>query len=174
MLLSNNTILITGGSSGIGMALATQLLQLGNEVIVTGRSEKALLDFKQKHPTIHVKVSDAGSQSDRISLASQVVREFPHLNVLINNAGIQRQVGLPTAEPWDATAQEIDINFAAPIHLSLLLIPHLRTQAQSAHSQHHVGFGIRAAFAHADLLRHEGGAPLLHFVAPRSAESSIN
>ena len=131
MVLSNNTILITGGSSGIGMALAERFLQAGNTVIITGRGERALLDLKRKHPTLHIKVSDAGSAADRIALASEVVREFPSLNILINNAGIQRRVTMPANEPWEETGREIDINLAAPIHLSSLLIPHLRAQSHA-------------------------------------------
>ena len=129
MQLSKNTILITGGSSGIGMALAEKLLNFGNVVVVTGRNEKTLLDLKRKLPALHIKVSDAGSADDRIRLASQIVSEFPSLNVLINNAGIQRRVEIPATDAWEDTAREIDINLAGPIHLSSLLIPHLRTQA---------------------------------------------
>jgi uncharacterized oxidoreductase len=131
MDLKGNTILVTGGSSGIGMAIAERFLALGNEVIITGRREAALNAFKEKHPGVHLKVSDAGSAQERIELAAWVVREFPRLNVLINNAGIQRRVNLREAEPWADTASEIDINLGGPIHLSALLVPHLQKQAQA-------------------------------------------
>jgi uncharacterized oxidoreductase len=131
MRLTDNTFLITGGSSGIGMALAERLLELGNEVIVTARGEAALQDLKRKHPALHIKVSDAGSADDRRTLVSEVTREFPRLNVLINNAGIQRKVDVPANEPWEETGREIDINLAAPIHMSALLIPHLSTRADA-------------------------------------------
>lgn len=132
MQLNNNTILLTGGSSGIGMALAERLLELGNEIIVTGRGEKALHDLKRQHPKLNIKVSDAGVAEDRVELVAHVLREFPKLNVLVNNAGIQRKVSFPTNEPWEETAQEIDINLGAPIHLSSLLVPHLKNQANAA------------------------------------------
>jgi uncharacterized oxidoreductase len=131
MDLKGNTILITGGSSGIGMALAERFLALGNEVIITGRGEAALNAFERKHPSVHVKVNDAGSAEERSELAAWVVREFPRLNVLINNAGIQRRVNLREAEPWADTASEIDINLGGPIHLSALLAPHLQTQPKA-------------------------------------------
>jgi uncharacterized oxidoreductase len=131
MQLTNNTILVTGGSSGIGMALAKRLLEPGNEVVVTGRSEKALRELKAQHPGMNVKMSDAGSASARVELAAQIVREFPKLNILINNAGIQRKVSIPTNEPWEETEREISINLAAPVHLSSLFAPHLRRQADS-------------------------------------------
>ncbi len=128
MELTDNTILITGGSSGIGMALAERFIALGNDVIVTGRREQALQTFKRDHPGAHIKISDAGSAADRVELAAWVTQQFPKLNVLINNAGIQRKINLQRAEPWADTQQEIEINLCAPIHLSSLLIPHLETR----------------------------------------------
>jgi uncharacterized oxidoreductase len=128
MQFKDNTILITGGSSGIGMAMAERFLELGNEVVVTGRREAALSAFKARQPRVHTKVSDAGNAQARVELAAWVVREFPRLNVLINNAGIQRKPSLREAEPWSDTAAEIDINLGAPIHLSTLLVPHLQKQ----------------------------------------------
>jgi uncharacterized oxidoreductase len=131
MDLKGNTILVTGGSSGIGMAIAARFIELGNEVIVTGRRVEALQAFKDKHPSAHIKVNDAGNPKDRVELAEWAVREFPRLNVLINNAGIQRKLSLAKAEPWADTAQEIDINLGGPIHLSSLLVPHLEKQAKA-------------------------------------------
>lgn len=128
MQLEGNTILLTGGSSGIGAALAARLLSRGNEVIVTGRRESALRDFQARHPMVHIKVNDAGDPAARSELAAWVTDTFPRLNVLINNAGIQRKVDVQTAEPWSETAQEIDINLGGPIQLSSLLIPHLAKQ----------------------------------------------
>jgi uncharacterized oxidoreductase len=128
MHLTNNTILITGGSSGIGMALAARFLELGNEVIVTGRRAASLESFKARHQSVHIKVSDAGNPQDRVELQRWAVENFPRLNVLINNAGIQRKFDLQQAEPWSDTAQEIEINLGAPIHLCALFVPHLQRQ----------------------------------------------
>jgi uncharacterized oxidoreductase len=131
MQLNNNTILITGGTSGIGMALATRFLDLGNEVIICGRDEKKLQMMKDKYPKIHIKICDTGKEKDRIELWNSVSKEFPQINVLINNAGIQRKVDLKKPEAWSDTDQEIAVNIGGPIHLSMLAIPHLMKQKHS-------------------------------------------
>jgi uncharacterized oxidoreductase len=130
MKISGNTILITGGSSGIGMALTERFLAAGNDVIVCGRRENLLADMRKKHPALHTFVADTGSAKDREALFTKTVAQFPKLNVLINNAGIQRQVSFATAEPWTDTAQEIAVNLEGPIHLSTLFIPHLLEQTR--------------------------------------------
>src|SRR5208283_1583670 len=131
MKLSGHTVLVTGGSSGIGRALAASFVQRGNEVIVTGRRRESLEAFKAEFPTAHIKISDASIATDRIDLADWVTREFPRLDVVVNNAGTQRKVKLTGPEPWDDTANEIDLNLGAPIHLSMLLAPHLVTQPEA-------------------------------------------
>jgi uncharacterized oxidoreductase len=131
MDLSNNTVLITGGTSGIGMALAIRFLKLGNEVIICGRDEKKLQSMKQQYPSVHTKVCDTGKERDRIELWNWAIKEFPKLNVLINNAGIQRKVDLTKPEAWSDTDEEIAINIGGPIHLSMLAIPHLSKMPRS-------------------------------------------
>jgi uncharacterized oxidoreductase len=128
MKISGNTVLITGGSSGIGLALAERFLGAGNEVLVCGRREDALAEVRRKHPALHTLVADTGSASDRRALFAQAVAQFPKLNVLINNAGVQRKVDLTSVEPWAETAQEIAINLEGPIHLASLFISHLSKQ----------------------------------------------
>jgi uncharacterized oxidoreductase len=128
MKISGNTILITGGSSGIGLALAERFLAAGNVVLVCGRREDALAEVRRKHPALHTVVADTGNASDRRALFAQAVAQFPKLNVLINNAGIQRKVELTSVEPWAETAQEIAINLEGPIHLAALFISHLSKQ----------------------------------------------
>lgn len=128
MRMSGNTILITGGSSGIGMALAERFLTRGNTVIVCGRSGEALKTVEARLPGLQCIVSDIGKPQEREALARWVSAHFPALNVLINNAGIQRRLNLLDPEPWSATASEIDINLGGPIHLTMLLLPHLLRQ----------------------------------------------
>jgi uncharacterized oxidoreductase len=128
MKTSGNSILITGGSSGIGLALAQRFAAAGNEVIITGRRADALREAQHKHPGIRTIVSDVGVPQQREELARRVVSEFPRVNVLINNAGIQRRVDLGTPAPWAEVAQEIEINLGGPVHLSMLLVPHLVQQ----------------------------------------------
>lgn len=131
MEMTGNTILITGGSSGIGMALAERFLKLGNEVIVCGRREDALKTLASRLPGLHYLVADTGSPSDREKLAGEVTQKFPRLNVVINNAGIQRRTPLTRPEPWADIASEIDINFAGPVHMASLMIPHLVKQPRA-------------------------------------------
>ena len=88
MDLQNNTILITGGSGGIGFELAKRLSALGNIVIATGRSQAALDKARQAIPSLRTIQSDAADPEAIAHLYEQVVREFPRLNVLINNAGV--------------------------------------------------------------------------------------
>jgi uncharacterized oxidoreductase len=131
MQLSGNTVLVTGGSSGIGMALAERFLAAGNEVVVCGRRADALEALRAKLPAVHTLVADTGVAADREALFTKVTTQFPKLNVLVNNAGIQRKVQLAKGEPWADTAQEIAVNLEGPIHLSMLFIPHLTKQERA-------------------------------------------
>ncbi len=130
MDLSGNTVLITGGSSGIGLALVERFLKAGNEVIITGRRADALADVKRRFPAVVTEVSDSGSAADRVSLVATLTERFPGLNVVINNAGVQRKVDLLQSEPWEDTRAEIAINLEGPIHMASLWLPHLLRQAR--------------------------------------------
>lgn len=132
MELAGHTVLVTGGTSGIGLALAERFLRSGNEVIVCGRREDKLEEIKTKNPSIHTRKCDLSVPAERVSLAQWAVREFPQLDVLVNNAGIQRHIDLSQPEPWRTTHQEIAINFEAQVHLCTLLIPHLASQKRPA------------------------------------------
>ena len=128
MDLGTNTILITGGASGIGFALAERFLRAGSEVLVCGRREDALREAQARQPRLAIRVCDLADTQERVALFRWAVTEFPRLNVLINNAGIQRRVRLTEPEDWQQTRQEIAINLEAPIHLSRLFVPHLVKQ----------------------------------------------
>lgn len=131
MDLSGNTILITGGASGIGYAFAERFLAAGSEVVICGRREDKLREAREKHPQIHTRVCDVADERERIALFDWATSEFPQLNVLVNNAGIQRRVNLTgESEDWQRTRSEIAINFDAPVHLSRLFVPHLLKQEQ--------------------------------------------
>ena len=88
MILSGRTILITGGSAGIGLAFALKFVELGNTVIVTGRRESVLDEVKKRHPKLHTIQSDVADPAQIATLATRVKAEFPKLDVLMNNAGI--------------------------------------------------------------------------------------
>lgn len=128
MELSGNTILITGGASGIGLAFAERFLAAGSEVIICGRREDTLREAKEKHPQFHTRVCDVSDEAERSALFEWATSEFLRLNVLVNNAGIQRRLNLQETEDWQRTRSEIAINFDAPVHLSRLFIPHLLGQ----------------------------------------------
>ncbi len=133
MNVSNNTILITGGSSGIGLALAARFLEDNNTVIIVGRNETKLDDAKQKYPQLHTRKCDIADEADRVALFEWVKKEFPTINVLVNNAGIQQRANLiEAADHWADYQKEISINVDGPIHLSMLFAPHLANQDSAA------------------------------------------
>ncbi len=94
-------------------------------MIVCGRREDKLLEVKQKFPQMQTRVCDVIEESERLALFEWATSDFPELNFLVNNAGIQRRVKLGESEDWKQTRSEIAINFDAPVHLSRLFIPHL-------------------------------------------------
>ena len=126
MRLSSNTILITGGSSGIGFALAERFSKAGSEVIICGRDEAKLKNVKKKLPKIVTFRCDLSIETDRIALYENIVKDFPGLNVLVNNAGIQQRVNFDRGAKWSYIKQEIEINLSAQIHLTALFIPVLK------------------------------------------------
>src|SRR5437764_7373669 len=87
MKLTGRTILITGGSAGIGLAFALKFLELGNEVIVTGRRQSVLDQVKAKYPKLHTIQSDVADPAQIAALAARVKSDFPKLDVVMNNAG---------------------------------------------------------------------------------------
>jgi len=133
MNLSHNTVLLTGGASGIGLALALRFMRAGSQVIICGRRADRLAEAQQLHPALITRVCDVADAAERVELVRWVTAEFPRLNVLVNNAGIQNRLQLAQgAMDWEVTRQEIVINVEAPIHLATLLVPHLRQQTEPA------------------------------------------
>ncbi len=134
MKIANNTILITGGATGIGFALAEQFLAANNKVIICGRREDALQAAKQKLPALEIRVSDISDVDQRKSLIEWTTERFPNLNVLINNAGIEREVRVKNTDLADdfLNENEIETNLTAPIHLTFLFLPHLLKQREAA------------------------------------------
>jgi len=133
MKITGNTILITGGATGIGLALAEAFIREGNQVIICGRREKTLQEAKSNLPSLHVRVCDVSKESERESLFQWVTTNFPSFNLLINNAGIQKEVDFRKgAVDLSGDEDEIDINLKAPIHLSQMFIPRLLQQRESA------------------------------------------
>lgn len=131
MKLKSDTILITGGSSGIGLEMAKQLISLGNTVIITGRDISKLEWTKKELPSIHIYQSDVSDSQAICELYAKVTADFPKLNVLINNAGIMRAVDFNDTE-YDKICSEIDINLGGPIRMVQQFLPHLMKQPEAA------------------------------------------
>jgi uncharacterized oxidoreductase len=128
MKMESNTVLITGGATGIGLALAERFLRAGSEVIVCGRREDRLREAKQRHPRLHTRICDVSNEADRRSLLAWATAEFPKLNVLVNNAGVWNPLQIAQPGPFERIHRDIAINLEAPIHLSQLFIQHLHAQ----------------------------------------------
>jgi uncharacterized oxidoreductase len=133
MKTTGNTILITGGGSGIGRGLAEAFHALGNKVIVAGRRQKALDEATADNPGITSLALNVENPAHIRSFGAQVAKEYPGLNVLINNAGIMRIEKLH-AQPDDLADAEsiIAINLLGPIRLTAALLPLLQRQPYSA------------------------------------------
>src|SRR5689334_2062400 len=110
MKLSNNKILITGGASGIGLALAERFTRENNSVIICGRRSDALEDAKKKLPGIITRQCDLSLAPEREQLFQWVTAGHPDLNVLINNAGIQQWMSLSDENFYARAKEEITIN----------------------------------------------------------------
>ncbi|MDQ1166293.1 SDR family oxidoreductase [Flavobacterium sp. SORGH_AS_0622] len=122
MNLSNNKILITGGASGIGLGLTERFIQENNTVIICGRRESVLNKVKAKFPSVITKVCDLSLEEERIELYKWISENHPDLNVLINNAGIQKWISVTDAGFYESMKAEISTNIEAPLHLTSLFI----------------------------------------------------
>lgn len=135
MKLSGNTILITGGNAGIGLAFAERFIKAGNQVMVCGRREKVLQEAKEKFPSLITRVCDLSNESERAGLFDWVTTNYPDVNVLINNAGIQQRFNVLKADAkndWSYYNKEITTNTEAPFHLSMLFAPFFASKEEAA------------------------------------------
>ena len=133
MNLTGNTLLITGGGSGIGRGLAEAFLALGNRVIIAGRRQSALDETLAANPGMSALTLDVEDPASIRDVAARLTRDFPELNVLINNSGIMRRENLLTQSEDLADAEAIvSTNLLGPIRLTAALLPLLRMQPRSA------------------------------------------
>ncbi len=128
MKLAAKTILITGGTSGIGLELARQLLQRGNTVIVTGRDQQKLDATSRALAGVHVVQSDVSDPAAIALLRDQVLGQFPALDVLVNNAGIMRNLDLNQDRDLVDVTREIEVNLCGPVRMVQSFLPHLKTR----------------------------------------------
>lgn len=132
MKTTNNTILITGGGSGIGRGLAEAFHALDNQVIISGRGQKALDETTAANPGMKSLTVDIADSATIQKFADRLALEFPSLNVVINNAGIMRFEDL-LAQPADLADAEamITTNLLGPIRLTAALLPLLQRQPRA-------------------------------------------
>lgn len=129
MKITGNTILITGGGSGIGRALAEAFHKAGNRVIISGRRRAVLNEVTAANPGMASMVMDATDAAGIRAFAEALVKAHPSLNAVINNAGIMRPEDVAAAPDYLDTAEEtIATNLLAPIRLTAALLPHFLKQ----------------------------------------------
>src|SRR5260370_14155505 len=133
MKLTNNSILITGGGSGIGYELNKQLTGVGNTILITGRDQAKLDRAKATFPKLHTFQSDVSDPEAIVALYEKVTKQFPELNILINNAGIMREINVhDKAGSLEDITREIEINLNGPIRMVKQFLPHLKTKSEAA------------------------------------------
>lgn len=132
MKTSGNTILMTGGGSGIGEALAHRFHDRGDTVIIAGRRRDALQRAAAGSERIHVRTLDVEDAAGVEAFARQVVADFPALNVLFNNAGIMKYEDLTAYRDLADAEATVEINILGPIRLTNALTGHLVTQSDAA------------------------------------------
>ncbi|MBM0170008.1 SDR family oxidoreductase [Altererythrobacter sp. C41] len=132
MKTSGNTILVTGGGSGIGRELARRWHELGNTVIVAGRNESSLAETAEGHANIHPMVFDVSDPADIERFVRDLIGRFPALNVLVNNAGIMHYEDVTTKRDLADAEATVVTNLLGPIRLTDALVDHLARQDGAA------------------------------------------
>jgi len=131
MNIRNNTILITGGTSGLGLALAKAFYNEGNTVIICGRRQDRLQAICQDHSGMLHYACNVLLQEDRVALINWLQQNHPHCNVFINNAGIQLKFNLQQEINTLMVQEEIGTNVIAPIHLATAFAQHFGQNANA-------------------------------------------
>ncbi|PTM42230.1 SDR family oxidoreductase [Bosea sp. 124] len=131
MNITGNTILITGGGSGIGRALAEALHARGNTVIIAGRRERVLDDVTEANPGMASMLLDIQDKADIAAFARDAVARFPALNVVLNNAGIMKDEDLVGSRDVAIAEETVETNLLGPIRLTAALLPHLLKQPKA-------------------------------------------
>jgi uncharacterized oxidoreductase len=130
MQLQHRTILITGGTSGIGQEMARQLLARDNTVIITGRDADKLARVQGRMPGLHGIVSDVSDPGAIAALHATLMERFPKLDVLVNNAGVMRNLDLTRMHRLHDVTREIDINLRGPVQMVQQFLPRLQAHGR--------------------------------------------
>jgi uncharacterized oxidoreductase len=131
MKLTDNTIFITGGGSGIGRGLAEALHKLGNKVIISGRRSAQLKAVVDANPGMQSVELDVSNREDIDAVAAMLIEDYPSLNVLINNAGIMLPDNVAASHDDDVLTSQMETNLLGPIRLTSALIEHLKKQPRA-------------------------------------------
>jgi uncharacterized oxidoreductase len=133
MNMNGKTVLITGGTSGIGFELARQLVARGSTVLVTGRDQARLAAVRKQLPQVHTFASDVTERGAIPALLAEVTARFPSLDVLVNNAGIMRVLSLHDAGAGlDDLTREVATNLIGPMQMVAQFLPHLKNRPEAA------------------------------------------
>lgn len=132
MNITGNTILITGGGSGIGRALAEALHAKGNTVVIAGRRQAALDEVTAANPGMESVALDIRDAAGIAAFAERLVARFPALNVVLNNAGMMKPENVAAADNLAIAEETIATNLLGPIRLTTALLPHLLKQPRAA------------------------------------------
>jgi NAD(P)-dependent dehydrogenase (short-subunit alcohol dehydrogenase family) len=163
MKMIDNTILITGGGSGIGRGLAEAFHKLGNQVIIVGRGRKTLDETIAANPGMKSVPLDVSDPKSIQSFAEKVTKDYSSLNVLINMAGMMKPENL-LEEPFDLSTAEktITTNLLGPIRLTAALLPSLRKQPRATIMNVSSGLAFVPLAMTPNLLRDQSRDPFLH------------
>jgi uncharacterized oxidoreductase len=125
---NKSCIVITGAESGIGLSMAKIFVSQGHQVIAVGKRQEKLDEAKSLCPQLITVFSDLSIENQRVALMQRITADFPQVNVLINNAAVNRfpaPITQATEQDWEVYKEEINTDLIAPIHLAILFLPHL-------------------------------------------------
>lgn len=134
METSGNTIFISGGSAGIGLAIAKRFSEAGNKIIINGRNQERLDNALKELQNAEAIQGDLSVESERVRIAKQLQEKHPDVNIIVNNAGAAYMNILndPSNNAAEKAYQEINTNYISVIHFTSLLLPHLLEQSSAA------------------------------------------